>query len=142
MLYLTLKIIHVLAMLIWLAGTMLLAATLSEAWTKRIPLSGLALRKLQSIRKWDLRITAPAMVLTWLSGVSLAGMGHWFNSGWLLVKLPLAFLLAGVYGLQSGLLQRLVDGTSSGATALVKRSALIILVTAVIAISMAIFKPL
>jgi uncharacterized membrane protein len=81
------------------------------------------------------------MVLTWLLGMSLAGMGHWFQSGWLQIKLPLAFLLAGLYGFQSGSLLRLIDGTSSRATIQLKRAGLLTLVAAVIAICMAVFKP-
>jgi uncharacterized membrane protein len=141
MLYLALKTIHILAMVTWLGGLMLLAATLSGARAKKIPVPALTLRKLLFIRKWDLRVTAPAMVLTWLLGMSLAGMAHWFQSGWLQIKLPVAFLLAGLYGLQSGSLQRLIDGTSSRTTTLLRRSGLLTVVAAAIAICMAVFKP-
>lgn len=141
MLYLGLKTFHILSMVTWLGGMGLLAATLISVRAKRVPASALTLRKLNSIRKWDLQVTAPAMVLTWLLGMSLSGMGHWFQSGWLQVKLPLAFLLAGLYGFQSGLLRRLIDGTSSPAITQLKRSGLLTLVAAAIAICMAVFKP-
>ncbi len=81
------------------------------------------------------------MALTWLLGLIMAGMGHWFASGWLQVKIPLAVLLTGLYGLQSGTLQRMVDGKTVQASVLLNGSALFTVGTAATAISMAIFKP-
>jgi protoporphyrinogen IX oxidase len=40
----------------------------------------------------------PAMIITWLAGLYLAGSGHWFSSGWLHGKLALVIILSGVHG--------------------------------------------
>ncbi len=141
MLYLTLKAIHILAMVTWLGGMLLLAAAIPATSPSCSRIPTLTQKMLQSIRKWDLKITAPAMVLTWTMGLSLAGMGHWFGNGWLQVKLPLAFLLAGLYGVQSGTLQRMTDRAQDKSPLLLRCSGLLTLASASVAICIAVLKP-
>ncbi len=43
-------------------------------------------------------IINPAMIVTWLSGLYLAGAGHWFSAPWLHGKLLLVVGLSGVHG--------------------------------------------
>jgi uncharacterized membrane protein len=141
MFYLTLKVIHTLAMVTWLGGMLLLAAVIPAISSSSFRIPTLTVKLLQSIRIWDLKITAPAMILTWVMGLSLAGMGQWFGNGWLQVKLPLAFLLAGLYGVQSGSLQRAIDRAQDRPPLLLKFSGLLTLGSAAVAICMAVLKP-
>jgi putative membrane protein len=141
MLYLTFKAIHILAMVVWLGGMLLLAAVIPAISSSGFRIPTLPPKMLQSIRKWDLKITAPAMALTWTMGLSMAGMGHLFGSGWLHVKLPLAFLLAGLYGVQSGSLQRAIDRAQDRPPLLLKFTGLLTVGSAAIAICMAVLKP-
>jgi uncharacterized membrane protein len=141
MLYLTLKAIHILAMVTWLGGMLLLVAAIPAISHSGSRIPTLTQKMLHSIRKWDLKITAPAMVLTWIMGMSLAGVGHWFGNGWLQVKLPLAFFLAGLYGVQSGTLQRMTDRAQDKSPLLLKCSGLLTLGSAAVAIYMAVLKP-
>src|SRR5207249_12241119 len=43
-------------------------------------------------------IINPAMIVTWLSGLYLAWVGHWFSAPWLHGKLLLVVVLSGVHG--------------------------------------------
>jgi putative membrane protein len=40
----------------------------------------------------------PAMILVWLTGLTLAFLGKFFEAGWLDVKFLLVLLLSGVHG--------------------------------------------
>lgn len=60
----------------------------------------------------DRRVTAPALLLTWIFGLSLAVWAEWFPSPWLIIKLAFVVALSALHGVQSGRLRRLVrDGT-------------------------------
>jgi putative membrane protein len=58
------------------------------------------------IRRWDRRVTAPAMVFAWGLGMTMAVQGGWLGSRWLTIKLVIAVLLSALYGLVSGSLRR------------------------------------
>lgn len=61
-------------------------------------------------RRWDGRLTTPAMVLVWALGLTLGLWAGWFKSGWLPTKLVFVLLLSGVHGVQSGMLRRRAGG--------------------------------
>lgn len=62
---------------------------------------------LAMVRRWDRSVTAPAMILVWAFGLTLAFQGKWFGAPWLTAKLALVVLLSAVHGLLSGSLRRL-----------------------------------
>jgi uncharacterized membrane protein len=99
--YSLLKILHTVAATLVVIG-ILLSAT---AVAKPPPASRLA-----ALRKWDLFVTAPALVILWILGVILAINGHWFPSIWLPVKLVFVLALSALHGMQAGALKRLERG--------------------------------
>lgn len=59
---------------------------------------------------FDRCFTAPALLLTWVFGLSLAVWAEWFPSLWLMFKLVVVVALSAFHGMQSGRLRRLVQG--------------------------------
>ena len=64
----------------------------------------------RAMRRWDQRVTTPAMLLVWALGLTLALAGGWFTAGWLIVKLGFVVALSGLHGMQSATLRRLAGG--------------------------------
>ncbi|BCW87066.1 hypothetical protein sos41_01920 [Alphaproteobacteria bacterium SO-S41] len=96
-----LKAGHVIFVIFWMAGMFMLPRYLayhcetaigsaeSEAWKAR--------------EKRLLRIIVnPAMILTWVFGLTLAATGDWFAQPWLHAKLTLVLLLSGFHGFLAG----------------------------------------
>lgn len=101
MLYLWLKTAHVTAMIVWIGG--MLAVPLIAALLDRHRASLVVRRALKAtFTRW----VTPAMVLTLAVGVGLAQWGGWFSDLWLLTKLVIAIVLAGLHGVVSGRLRR------------------------------------
>lgn len=65
---------------------------------------------LQRVRRWEQRVTIPAMLLVWILGLTLALQGGWFRSGWLPMKPIVVVALSALHGVQSGALRRLASG--------------------------------
>lgn len=102
--YLWLKVFHLIVVVTWLSG-MVAVAILLSAYGSHPPHSATSL--LEPVRKWDRRVTTPAMILAWVLGISLAVRGHWFPQSWLIAKLIFVFLLSGLHGMLVGRLRRL-----------------------------------
>jgi len=101
--YLWLKALHVIAVLIFIAGLFVQAigvATGARGGGETIRLVSL----------WDQRVTLPALLTVWLAGALVAASGAWFSSHWLWAKLVIVVALSGLHGAQSGRLRRLRRG--------------------------------
>ena len=110
--YLLLKAFHIAAVLAWTGG--LLAQTLALAAAGRTAGGGrlhpAAGELLAIVRRWDDRVTTPALLLVWASGLALASTGGWLGAPWLSVKLAVVIALSATHGVQSGALRRLASG--------------------------------
>jgi uncharacterized membrane protein len=107
--YLWLKALHIVAIVTWIGG--MLAVAISVEAVKGVPegrekVSQLAL--LETIRRWDHRVTSPAMVLAWILGLTLALKGGWSPQTWFVVKFVLVLALSALHGVLSGRLRRLL----------------------------------
>ncbi|MFC4314355.1 CopD family protein [Steroidobacter flavus] len=98
--YLLIKSLHICAIILWIAGMVLQAATLQFSVERRL---------LESLRRWDRRVTAPAMLVAWITGLFLANLGDWFGNGWLMIKLTFVICLAALHGLLAGRLRRRLE---------------------------------
>lgn len=98
--YLWVKAVHVASVLIFIGG--LFAQAFAVATGQRGDTGTMAL-----VRYWDRRVTMPAMLFVWLTGVTIAIEGSWFGSGWLSAKLVFVVTLTGLHGIQSGRLRRM-----------------------------------
>jgi protoporphyrinogen IX oxidase len=102
MIYLWLKALHVAAVLIWTGG--LLAAALV---TVRGAKPGVDASLIETIQRFDARVTSSAMFVVWGAGLALAMLGQWFPSPWLIVKLVIVVALAALHGVLAATLRRL-----------------------------------
>ena len=97
MLYLTLKSLHIIAMIAWMAGMLYLPRLFvyhceAEIGSKQSETFKIMERRLLKA------IINPAMMVTWLAGVYLAWAGHWYVAGWFHGKFVLVLVMSGVHG--------------------------------------------
>jgi len=65
----------------------------------------------KALLRFDRHVTTPALLLTWIFGLSLALSAGWFASRWLIIKLVFVVALSALHGMQSGRVRRSVrDG--------------------------------
>jgi putative membrane protein len=104
--YLWAKAAHVIAVLLFVGG----ALTTSVACKVLPDVREGAAKFAAGLRRWDQRVTTPALLATWALGLFLASSGHWFSQIWLGSKLAIVLLLSGLHGVQSGRLRRIAEG--------------------------------
>ncbi|WP_224816387.1 CopD family protein [Hasllibacter sp. MH4015] len=96
MLYDLAKAVHILAVIVWIAGMCVAAMTLRHPSPKMLP----------AIQAFDRRVTTPAMLLAWIFGLYIAINGGWFGENWLSVKILLVLILSGLHGMITGRLRK------------------------------------
>lgn len=70
-------------------------------------------RMLVALQRFERTVTTPALLFTWIFGLSLALRAGWLSSGWLIVKLIIVVALSAFHGLRSGRIRRCIrTGTS------------------------------
>ena len=94
---------------------------------------------LHAMRRWDQRVTTPAMLLVWALGLTLALSGSWFKAPWLIAKLGFVVALSALHGMQSAKLRRMAgNGVAPAPT----RFAAPLAMAAILAIAvLAVLKP-
>jgi putative membrane protein len=97
--YLSLKALHVAAVLIFIGGLFVQALGVAAGARGAPEADSLVFR-------WDQRVTLPAMLVVWLTGGLVAASGAWFSNHWLWAKLVVVVALSGLHGIQSGRLRR------------------------------------
>jgi putative membrane protein len=91
------KALHVIAVIAWMAGLLYLPRLFVYHSSVEIGSKQSETFKVME-RRLLKAIMNPAMIVTWLAGLYLAGAGHWFSAGWLHGKLLLVVILSGVHG--------------------------------------------
>ncbi|VWC09772.1 CopD family protein [Burkholderia lata] len=97
MIYLWLKAVHVVAVVTFVGGLLMLSIG--------VRIANLAVHR--AVRRWDRTVTAPALALVWIAGIALALYGHWFGAAWLSVKLVVVVALSALHGILAGTLRRM-----------------------------------
>ena len=97
-LYPWIKAFHVIAVIAWMAGMLYLPRLFvyhcrAEKGSVQSETFKVMERRLLGA------IVTPALIATWLLGLTLGWMGGWFDSGWLQAKLALVVALTAVHGL-------------------------------------------
>lgn len=123
-LYAWLKAFHVAAAFTFFGGVFGATVFLSVADPSSIATAG-------AMRRWDQRVTTPAMLLVWGLGLTLALSGGWFKAGWLILKLGFVVMLSGLHGVQSARLRRMAGGGSAGAPSRLAAPAALIAILAI-----------
>jgi putative membrane protein len=119
--YELLKTAHITFMVIWMSGMVFVTLFLS----KPLP------EKTVAIRRYDRKVTTPAMILTWMCGAGLSVHASWFGANWLWVKLILVVALSALHGMLVGRLRRSIP--ADGEVHDQAKPALIILLYALLA---------
>lgn len=91
------------AAVVFLAGGMLAHNRMLSALAGKSPDGQLS--TLEALFRFDRQVTTPALLLTWVFGMTLALSAGWFASGWLMLKLVVVVLLSVLHGVQSGRLR-------------------------------------
>ncbi len=140
--YLWLKALHIVAVITWVGGLLAIAVAIAAVSDPRDQ-HAIANRAtlLARVRRWDRRVTTPAMLLVWLMGLSLASMGDWFPQAWLGAKLAVVLLLSAVHGLLSGNLRRLSLSQEPGSPASLRHAAAAVVVAVLIIVILVVIKP-
>lgn len=97
MLYLVLKSLHIIAVIAWMAGMLYLPRLFvyhadTEPGSKQSEMFKVMERRLLRA------IINPAMVATWILGLSIAYLQDYWLQGWFILKLALVLALSGVHG--------------------------------------------
>lgn len=109
--YLWIVAAHVIFVIFWMAGLFILPRYL--VYHQEALVAGRADdAALWVEREGKLRgiILTPAMIIVWLLGLTLAGVGHHWGEGWLHAKLLFVLLLSGYHGWAVGYAKRLAKG--------------------------------
>ena len=83
--YLWIKAAHIIFVIFWIAGLFLLPRYYVYH-QESTPGSQEERRWIDRERKLRNIIITPAMTLVWILGITLATVGHWWSSGWLMAK--------------------------------------------------------
>ncbi|WP_175948002.1 CopD family protein [Burkholderia pyrrocinia] len=97
MIYLLLKAAHVVAVVTFVGGLLMLSVG--------VRIANLAVHR--AVRRWDRSVTAPALALVWITGIAIALSGHWFGAAWLPAKLAVVVALSALHGMLAGTLRRM-----------------------------------
>lgn len=141
MMYSWIKALHIASVITWIGGMLIMALALQVAQRSLRERSAAAGRLLQAVRRWDQRVTSPALGLAWLLGIALVYFGQWHAAGWLVVKLVFVLMLSALHGMQSGYLRRLAETPDLEASALLKNSGPLTIVAVVVIACMVVLKP-
>jgi protoporphyrinogen IX oxidase len=98
MLYDWLKAFHVIAVIAWMAGMLYLPRLFvyhSEAQRGSIQSETFKIMERRLLKA----IINPAMIVTWILGVTLLWQGGWWKAGWMHGKILLVVVLSGLHGI-------------------------------------------
>lgn len=95
--YLWLRVIHILAVISWMAGMLYLPRLF--VYHVDAPKGSQQSETFKVMERRLLRaIMTPAMVVAWVSGLAIAWQQQFFSHGWFHAKLLLVVLMSGVHG--------------------------------------------
>ena len=124
--------LHIVAIAIWIGGMLVNGVILGVSAERRT---------IAAARRWNLRLVAPAMLLAWAFGITLAVKGGWFQAHWLSTKLVFVLALSALHGVQSGTLRRMVADPNRKPSAFVRFSAPLTIVGALVIAFLVVAKP-
>ncbi|ANY14810.1 CopD family protein [Bordetella pseudohinzii] len=133
MLYTVLKLLHVLAITVWILGLLWLSS--STGFSAAAPAG------LRRLARWNHRLVLPAMALTWCFGLAMGGMVGWFGQLWLDVKMGLVALLTLLQLWQTRVLSRLIADADYRAPGWMGLSGAAVFLLTALAVTLAVAKP-
>jgi protoporphyrinogen IX oxidase len=131
-LYQWIKALHVASTLVFVASV--IAQALFIAAMKDSSIEATRIDVVRRFYRAERRLTIPTMIVLLTTGVTLALIGNWFSSAWLIVKLVFVTALFGVHGFQSGQLRRATYGNAIASRSLQYVVLIVILIIAILAV--------
>ncbi|MDX4956563.1 CopD family protein [Delftia acidovorans] len=107
MMFMWIKALHVAAVIAWIGGLLVMSVVLGSLATAPVPCLPQERRIMIAVGRWDRAITTPAMMLTWILGVTMAAHAGWLIPPWLIGKLALVLTLSALHGVMAGTLRRM-----------------------------------
>jgi putative membrane protein len=107
--YLWIKAAHIIFVIFWIAGLFLLPRYYVYH-QESTPGSQEERRWIDRERKLRNVIITPAMIIVWILGITLATVGHYWSSGWLMAKLTIVIGLSAYHGYMVGYGKKLARG--------------------------------
>ena len=107
--YLWIKAAHIIFVIFWIAGLFLLPRYYVYH-QESTPGSQEERRWIDRERKLRNVIITPAMIIVWILGITLATVGHYWSSGWLMAKLAIVIGLSAYHGYMVGYGKKLARG--------------------------------
>ena len=98
--YLWIKAFHLIAVIAWMAGMLYLPRLFVYHASAKPGSESSETFKIMEHRLLRYIMT-PAMIVTWLLGLTLAFQGHWLGAGWFHAKLGLVLVMTILHGLFS-----------------------------------------
>ncbi len=98
--YLLVKALHVVAVISWMAA-MLYLPRLFVYHADAVPGSEHSERLKVMERRLLKAIMSPAMIIAWITGLTIAAIGGWFTAPWLQVKMALVLGLTIIHALNA-----------------------------------------
>ena len=92
------KAVHVVAMVVWMAGLFYLPRLFVYHAERGTPGSELDATFQVMERRLLRAIINPSMIATWVLGVTLVLLGGWWSAPWLWVKVTAVLILSGFHG--------------------------------------------
>jgi uncharacterized membrane protein len=105
--YLLVKTVHVFAVVLTIGGVLLLAMTLRTIHPR---IDERSRHVVESVLRWDIVVTTPALAVVWLAGFTMAFGAGWDTSRWLLLKMIPVVFLTGLHTIGADMLRRALRG--------------------------------
>jgi putative membrane protein len=139
--YLWLKALHLAAVLVWVGGLFAAAFAIAAASMGSADGRG-RMALLEGVRRWDQRVTSPALLIVWGAGLALALQGAWFPASWLIIKLAIVVLLSALHGVLSGTLRRLAHPDAASPPSWLHHAPLLIVSGVIAIVLVVVVKPI
>ena len=112
MLYASVKALHIISVIAWMAGMLYLPRLF--VYHAEAPTGSPQSETFKVMERRLLKaIMTPAMIATWIFGLWLAVEGGWFRSGWLHGKLALVIALSGLHGYLAATIRRFANDANT-----------------------------
>ena len=98
MTYLLLKALHIIAVITWMGGMVLLSV--ASLWIAKasLPRGERENSVIAAVRSWDMKVTNLALGFVWLFGLAIAWLGDWYSDAWLHAKFVVVIVLSALHG--------------------------------------------
>lgn len=91
--------------------------------------------------RWNARFIGTVLMFVWIFGLTLAWLGGWYADVWMWVKFVLAFILAGIHGVQTSMFRKLAADPDEPVPAFLRQSGILTMVFVALIVILVSTKP-